>query len=185
MIRTTAIVATDYYGYISHSGVPVGFRALNRSVRSLDQSFLRSTLTNLMHQSNHPLVVMGETSWKAIQGTKLFDCIPSTTHICTAGQEGVTLGDRFNPHVESDTLAEARRKIYGYALDKGVDQIIVLGGKSVHRAFQYHYSEVYHAIIKAGIGKGDDKQWIIPCTENVDVLYDDADIRFQRLFSED
>lgn len=183
MIRTTAIVATDFYGYISHSGVPVGFRALNRSVRSLDQSFLRSTLTNLFHQSNCPLVVMGEISWKAIQDTKLSDCIPYATHICTAGQEGVMLDDRFNPHVESDTLAEARRKICGYALDKGVDQIIVLGGKSVYKAFQHHYSEVYHAIIKAGIGRGDDKQWIIPSTKNADVLYDDTDIRFQRLSS--
>lgn len=184
MITTTAIVATDYYGYISHEGIPIGFCALNKTVRTLDQSMLRHTLKKLLVKPDRTIIVMGESSWKEVQGTKLADQIPASTLICTAGTEGVTLDDRFHPYVETDTLSEARRWIYSYALDSNVDQIIVLGGKSVYKAFQDHYSDVYHACIKAGIGKRGDKQWFIPSSKTVDVLYDDNDMRLQRIIYE-
>lgn len=190
MIDIIGIVATAPDGSINtENGSPIFMdKDIDRSIAKMDQAFIRRTIETIFWRGR-TIFVMGENAIDEIRGTLLERSILSSAcGMIISGKSVVTYsncytgggtGAKIDKSIVPDESGDLKTFAITCALEDGVDQIVVLGGRTVYTSFSGHYTEFYNSTFSQSTGNGMKK------IDNLDIRMGIGEVKREQLYYDD
>lgn len=157
-----AIVATDLSGYICDGDSNLITRYSDELTQKLDRRILTEYVSN-WREGGDALFVVGNNTWEAMGG-KLRGIIGS--YVIVSHEDHCTYMNERIEYTNSSSLFNYCAEL---SIRRDLQDVIVLGGRSVYYAFRGHYSSVVHCTVKTNKATSGKKVLVKPDGHEVDL----------------